>query len=131
MIGKDYWSAGITVRYAYAGGGRMGWCAELSYLDGGFCDDSPERGIVSTEGVLRTRYVIPASEAADVLTVAIDALKADAERLGITWRDPSVYYKYDGEDEDGPPPDGWRELLGSQADRLGWRRLYAAAGDVT
>jgi hypothetical protein len=62
-------------------------------------------------------------------------LRADAERLGIQWRDPTVYYKGDGEDPEYPPPDGWRELLAAQAARLGWYSIYAgpvpaASGDT-
>ena len=128
MIGSGYWSVGIEVVWRYAGGGDWGWAAKADFLDGGFCNDSADDGAVSTEGTIRTRYAVREGSTADALTVVIDVLKADAERLGITWNDgATVYYASDGEDEEYPPPDDWRELLGQQADRLGWKRLYGAS----
>lgn len=125
MIGNGYWSTGITVNYNYSGQGAYGWGAEVKYLDAGFCSDDADAGIVSTEGELRTRYYVRQGSEADALTVVIDVIKADAERLGITWQDTAcVYYKGDGEDGDNPAPDGWRELVDAQSRRLGWHTIY-------
>jgi len=127
MIGSSYGSTGITVVHTYAGGGEDGWAATLDYLDGGFCNDEPGKGIVSTEGTLRTRYCVRDGSCADPLGTAIDVLRADAERMGILWREPCLYYRGDGESPDWPPPDGWRDMLAAQAERIGWR-TYASAG---
>jgi hypothetical protein len=143
MIGNGYWSTGISVWYAYSGQGRHGWAAKVEYYDDGFCSDDADTGQVSTEGTLRTegelgtRYAVQQGEAADALTVVIDVIKADAERLGIRWGvdravPPSLYYRGDGEDENYPPPDGWRETLAAQSERIGWRPLYVElAPEVT
>ena len=125
MIGDGYWSTGITVKYGYASMGCNGWAAEATYLDGGFCNDDPANGVISTEGTLHTRYVVREQDGTDVLTAIIDAVKADAERLGVSWLTPHVYYKGDGEDENYPPPEGWREMIDAQAARLGWESLYS------
>lgn len=132
MIGSGYWSIGITVAWTYAGGGDYGWRASLSFLDDGFCSDDADQGVVSTEGKLQTRYAVREGDTADALTVVIDTLIADAQRLGILLAQPgggtaALYYEGDGENDEFPPPDGWRELLGQHADRLGWRRLYGSA----
>ena len=128
MIGNGYWSTGITVTWQYSGSGDYGWAASLEYLDDGFCNDDADVGRVSTEGTLHTRYAVRQGETADALTVVIDTIKADAERLGIRWGavtpGATVYYKGDGEDEDFPPPDGWREMVNAQAERLGWQSGY-------
>lgn len=121
MIGNGYWSTGITVTYSDWQGGA--WSAAVEYLDDGFCDDDAANGVISTQGKLHTRYQVrDGSEA--TLAAVIDVIKADAERLGITFRTdgagPNVYYKGDGEDEDYPPPDGWGEMVDAQAARLGW-----------
>ena len=129
MIGNGYWSTGIIVEYVYSGMGQMGWTAKADFLDGGFCNDNPEAGIVSTEGEVRSRYAVRNGETAHGLAVAVDAVKADVERLGIEWRNPRVYYPGDGEDGEHEPPQGWQEMLGAQADRLGWQRLYGPHGE--
>lgn len=126
MIGSSYWSPGITVVHTYSGGGKDGWAATLEYLDGGFCNDEPDRGIVSTEGTLCTRYCVKDGSCPDPLGTAIDVLKADAERMGIAWREPCLYYRGDGGNPDYPPPAGWLDLLQAQAGRIGWH-TYASA----
>lgn len=122
MIGEGYWSTGITVRFS---GGK--WSASADYLDNGFCDDSAEHERVSTQGKLHTRYYLRDGETKDALTVAIDIVKADAERLGITWTNPHVYMDGDGEWDDREYPSGWRRLVDDQAKRLGWEPLYHMA----
>ena len=72
----------------------------------------------ATEGRLRVCYQV------DDLTRAIDTLKADAERIGITWKDPTIYYPGDGEWEDVEYPPDWREITVVQSERLGWRAVY-------
>ena len=131
MIGSGYWATGITVRYGYSGMNLYGWAATVEFYDDGFCSDDTDRSTISTEGMLRTRYYVREGTHTDAaaLATAIDTVKADAEWLGITFRDdgvmaPCVYYQGDGEDEDYPPPAGWREMVDAQAARLGWRGLY-------
>ncbi|HEY9412389.1 MAG TPA: hypothetical protein VIP77_22615 [Jiangellaceae bacterium] len=124
MIGNGYWSNGITVRYS---DGR--WSASVAYYDDGFVNDTADDGTVSTEGTLHTRYFLRDGKTADALTVAIDTVKADAERLGISWNTPGigpfVYMDGDGENGGRDVPDNWRELVDEQARRLGWERLYS------
>lgn len=123
MIGNGYWSNGITVRYS---DGR--WSASVDYYDNGSANDRADTGDVSTEGRLHTRYFLRDGKTTDALTVAIDVVKADAERLGITWNTPGVgpfmYMLGDGENGGRDVPDNWRELVDAQARRLGWEPLY-------
>ena len=116
MIGKGYWATGITVKYGYSGMDRYGWAASVDFYDNGFCDDDTDGGAISTQGTLRTRYFVREGDGpdADALSAAVDAVKADAERLGINFRagltpSPCVYYQGDGEDEEWKPPAGGRE----------------------
>lgn len=125
MIGNKYWSNGITVRYS---DGR--WSASVDYYDNGFANDSADDARVSTEGRVHTRYYLRDGKTADALTVAVDAVKADAERLGITWNTPGVgpfvYMLGDGENDGREVPENWRELVDRQARRLGWEPLYGS-----
>ena len=127
-----YWATGIQVCWLERAGGdghgsRSGWSATIDFYDDGFCDDDADAGRVSTEGQLRTRYAVHDGQTVSGLTAAIDALLADAERLGIQFHDRSLYYRKDGEDPDWPAPDGWRALLAAQAERIGWTTPYVAA----
>jgi hypothetical protein len=130
MIGEGYWATGITVRYGYSGMDLYGWAAKVDFYDNGFCDDDTDAGAVSTQGTLKTRYLVREGTGADAdsLAVAIDAVKRDAERLGISFPEravpPTVYYEGDVEDEECPPPPGWRGMVNEQAQRLGWRPMY-------
>jgi hypothetical protein len=123
MIGERYWATGITVCRGYSGDGRYGWMASLDFYDDGFCED------LATQGQLATRYYVRAGD--DPLGLAIDTLKADAERLGIRFEasgdlSPGLWYRGDGDNPDYPPPAGWRDLLAAQAERIGWRTYHAA-----
>lgn len=132
MISKSgrYWSTGITVTYSefatrIDGTPYPGWAASLDYCDDGFADDDPDAGLVSTEGHLHTRYPVRDAKTRSGLSVAVDALVADAKRLGIefnaaSFQAPFLYYKGDGENEEYPPPDGWRETLAVEAARIGF-----------
>jgi hypothetical protein len=134
MIGNGYYSTGITVEYRYAGGDDYGWAASLDYLDGGFCNDVPGTSVISTEGTLCTRYAVRDRDAGSSLAAVIDVLKADAECMGITWREPAIYYRSDGEDPDHHPmPEGGWDMLRDQAQRLGWStcRRYVKQGGET
>lgn len=117
MIGASYWATGITVTHHPENWGGSSsarepreWAAYVDYLDDGFCDWH------STEGRLRTRYGTPS------LTEAIDLVKTDADRLGIVWKEPTLYVEGDGEDPEVSLPEGWRDLLAAECDRLGWRQ---------
>jgi hypothetical protein len=119
MIGSEYWTTGITVRYGYSGGGSNGWGASLDFYDDGFAEDD------STQGTLATRYF---ARGDDALTRALDTLKADAERLGIQFvgsagLPPGLWYT---DDLDFPAPAGWYETLSEQADRIGFRTHHSA-----
>jgi len=51
------------------------------------------------------------------------------KRLGITFEappqsQPSLYMHGDGEYADAEYPDGWRELINAEADRIGWTSPY-------
>lgn len=117
MIGSQYWSTGIAVKYiAPIGNSPAAWAVSLEFLDDGFC------GNASTEGSLRVRYV------REDLSAMIDTLKADAERLGICFKrgggTATVYMIGDGESalEDYPP--NWKRIVNDQARRLGWQPCY-------
>jgi hypothetical protein len=93
MIGDGYWATGITVCWNE----HLGWVASVDFYDDGFCEQG------STEGTLKTRYWSnDASEAS--LARQVDLVKADAERLGITFGRHAdsvpccLYYRGDGED---------------------------------
>ena len=133
MIGSSYWATGIQVVYGYSGSGAYGWAAQVEYYDDGWAgDDNPAEGIVVTEGILRSRYYLRGDGNLG-LTAAVDAVKHDAEQLGIEWKTgtglgPHVYYKDDGEHPDGyPAPEGWREMVNAQSRRLGWEPAYREA----
>jgi hypothetical protein len=128
VIGNGYWSTGITVRYGYSGMNLYGWGAEVKFYDDGWAgDDNADTGAVTTQGILSTRYCITEGTRpdADGLSAAVDAVKRDAERLGITWKpDATIFYERDGQGADYPPPDGWRGMVSAQAQRLGWEPIY-------
>ncbi len=126
MIGDDYWSSGITFTYRYPS--PQGWLASATFYDDGFGRSDADTGEISTTGVLATRYYVRDGHERDGLTAAIDAVKADAERLGITWRDPALFVPADGGDPQQPLPAGWRSLLDEQATRLGWDNPYPPSG---
>jgi hypothetical protein len=122
-----YWSTGITIRYRAPSNDRPAmWGAALDYYDDGFAgDDDPAAQRISTEGTLRTRYLVEDAEDTFTLAVVLDVLIADAAALGIALRGPSgdppcLYVKGDGEHDDVELPDDWREILREQAERIGW-----------
>lgn len=125
MIGDGYWATGITVRYLNG----SGWTAYVPFFDDGFIgDDDASAGIVSTQGRVETRYSFPGESG---LGAAVDAVKRDAERLGVKFCNragtpPTVYYEGDGETDQWPPPADWRSIVSWQARRLGWRPAYAS-----
>ncbi len=107
MVGDKYWTTGITVSHFF--GNR--WQALVEFFDDGFCQDE------STQGTLRTRYY-------GDLAHAIDTVIADADRLGIQWKDRRLYSIGDGEDYESPMPEGWKLLLKAQAERVGFEFPY-------
>lgn len=116
-----YWATGIVLR---CDGQR--WCGWIDYLDDGFCDDNADAGAISTEGTLRTRYMVWDGDQVSALSAVVDTLIADAAKLGIRLVNPfggvpSLYYEGDGEDPTNPPPAGWRQLLAAEAARIGWQ----------
>lgn len=125
MIGDGYWSSGIMLSYHPS---SHGWHAAAKYYDDGFAHSDADTGQISTVGVLESRYYIPDGRERDGLTAVLDAVKADAEQLGIHWRDPALFVPGDDEDPQQPLPDGWRGLLDEHARRLGWDNPYPIAG---
>jgi hypothetical protein len=119
MIGNGYWATGITVRYDP----DLGWTAWADFYDDGFAEQD------STEGRVKARYWSK-DTSVEALARQIDLVKADVERLGITFKDageqrPSLYIYADGEEEWSAPKD-WRALLADQSERLGWDWPYPA-----
>jgi hypothetical protein len=105
MVGNQYWSKGIAVRFYR----DRGWAAEAEFYDRGVADPR------ATQGTVKTRY--PSS-----LRDAIDTVKLDVERLGIVWQSASIYYDEDG---DLPPNQNgnrmtWIDTLREECHRLGW-----------
>lgn len=125
MTGSGWQSEGITIEYDFrqAEGPESadgfipsvwGWRASV-----GYCDYDRPGG---TWGNLNTRgLVLDDGEIGSSLGAVLDMLKADAERIGVTWADPHVCY------EGGPERaafflrDDWQEIVGREAKRLGWR----------
>lgn len=130
MIGNGFWSTGISVKFAYSGGGEYGWAAEANFFDAGFCNDDVPAGRISTEGTLRTRYPVRDTNHVAALAAAVDAVKVDAERMGVRWgvdgNGGTVYMENDGEDlpAESLPPGDWREHVNAQARRLDWAEAY-------
>jgi len=140
MINKGsatYWSTGVILRWTERAStrerdGRMvsspGWAGRIDYVDDGFCDDNADTGRVSTEGTLHTRYAVPDGDKVPGLTAVVDALLADAERMGIRFgvggQGPQLYYDGDAENQDYPPLPGWRGMLAEEARRIGWTSPY-------
>lgn len=136
-----YWATCIQLRWSAhtettADGTQLsGWYAHLDFYDDGFCDDDPDTGKISTQGRLATRYGVADGDTVTGLRAAIDALVADAARMGINFTAhstsrPYLYYEGDGDSEEFPPPDGWRQMLADEAARLGWRSVHDA-GEVS
>ncbi len=126
MIGDGYWSSGIMLTYHPS---TRGWHAAATYYDDGFGRSDADTGQISTVGALESRYYIPDGRERDGLTAVIDAVKADAEQLGIHWRDPALFVRGDGEDPQQPLPADWRTLLGEHASRLRWDSPYPPGSD--
>lgn len=127
----QYWSVGITLAYHPEGarddnGNKTpGWSGEVDYYDDGWAgDDDTDTGKLCTEGILRTRYVIVDGAQQSAVRAIIDTLIADSGRLGIRFGSadmpPRLFVRGDGEWDDTPLPDGWRELLSGEAERVGW-----------
>ena len=111
MIGNQYWTTGIKIR-RHADGR---WSLGLDYYDDGFANKE------STEGTLRVRYVVEDIER------AVRLLKADADRLGISFRapnpdmTPTIYW----DDEENPDVPGEHlQLVQNLCALLGWRCCY-------
>jgi hypothetical protein len=127
-----YWSVGITLTWHPEGardekGAKVdGWSGSVDYYDDGFAgDDDADSGTLCTEGTLRTRYVVADGRQQTALSAIVDTLIADAARLGIEFRisgkdSARLYVPGDGEWDSHPLPDGWRQLLAAEAERIGW-----------
>jgi hypothetical protein len=122
MIGQGYWATGITVDYVE----DLGWGVSADFYDGGFADDNPAEGRVSTEGVLRSRYRV------GDLTAAVKVLEADVERLGIPFRNsgggPALYAEFP-EDKSGWPRD-WVEQVEAAAAAVGFEPVGTGVQEI-
>jgi hypothetical protein len=130
-LSTTYWATGIILTWHpdgardQAGNKVHGWSGEVGYYDDGFRDDDTDAGKLSTQGTLRTRYVVADGTEQTAVRAIVDTLIADAQRLGIEFRtdgdhQPRLYVPGDGEWADHPLPEGWRELLAAEAARIGW-----------
>lgn len=121
MTRKRYWSTGIRIEYTEH---RVpAWGGEVDFFDDLLAEQDSSRGEISTYGHVQTRHFVPsAASHRDALTLVTDTLIRDAERLGIEFREPTIYATGEGVDPDYPFPDNWIGLLEEQADRLGWSR---------
>ena len=100
-----------------------GWHAALDYCDDGVRRQRPRDRPGLHRRHTPTRYPVRDSKIRSGLSIAIDTLLADAARLDIdfpTAPSPRLYYWGDGEDPNHPAPEGWRDLLAAEADRIGW-----------
>lgn len=112
MYGDKLFTIGITLKYGYGGGStQYGWWAKVDFEDFGHCDCD------SIHGSLSTKYI-------DNIQSAIDTIKADTEKLGIKFHGPMLFYVNDGNSKDYPPPEGWKELLKKEAERIGFKCPY-------
>ena len=128
-----YWSPGITVHWRENATGRNGvpvpaWGASLNFFDDGFTNDDADEGEVSTEGSLRTRYHVRDGDTVSGLSAAVDALIADAARLGIEFRgvpgdSPDLCFETEDELVSGE----LRGNIAREAARIGWSTPYAPA----
>jgi hypothetical protein len=117
-----YWTTGITLRYRdFQGNHPECWGGSLDFYDDGSKDDAAT-GQVSTEGVLHTRNFVEHENGETVLTAVIDTLIADATSFGIQFKNPhgKPTLSVEVEDEGMELPDGWRQMLRAQANRIGW-----------
>jgi hypothetical protein len=118
-----YYSDGIVVT-CYGGM----WCAEVSYSDPSATMAPPPS--VPVAGILQARNLSYDGEDPGLrLAAVIDAVKRDADRLGIEFRagatgGPRVYYRTLHDHAIAVPPANWRGLIAEQAERLGWKPLY-------
>ncbi|RJL21100.1 hypothetical protein [Bailinhaonella thermotolerans] len=105
-----WWASGISVWHDGAG-----WRGRVQFNDEGwFVSPQPDLAAGSTEGTLRTRDAVGDGRDRSGLSAVLDLLRSDAERLGITWRNPAGQAR----------PAGWRYLLNAQSVRLGWNAVY-------
>lgn len=126
-----YWSVGIVLTWHSDGardakGNKIpGWSGAVEYYDDGWLgDDNADAGLVATQGELTTRYPVADGDSRTALSAIVDALLADAGRLGIQFgtdhTPPRLYVPGDGEWKEPPLPGNWRELLATEAQRIGW-----------
>lgn len=122
-----YWSTGIVLTWHPDGarndvGGRVpGWMGAVGYWDDGWLgDDDADAGMVCTQGELTTRYPVADGESRSGLAAVIDALLADAGRLGVVFTNPHLLVPGDGGWAEPVLPEGWREMLAVEAERIGW-----------
>lgn len=123
-----WWSTGIVLKWIPdALPGQPGWHGTVHFYDDGCVPgDDADNGAVSTKGELATARFVIDGRHVPALQVIVDALLADAARMGILFKDDvrdyrDLYYEGDGEDPDWPPPAGWRDVLLAEATRIGWR----------
>lgn len=60
----------------------------------------------------------------EVISLCVEA----ALRMGVAFKDPTLYVPGDGEGADTGLPRNWRHLVREQSTRLGWRFLYELEG---
>lgn len=97
----------ISLKYGYGGGGNYGWSASLKWIDSKFA----EKGCV--EGDIRTRYFEKTID--DAICAVLDVARTfglASSCIGI-----GLFYADDGDNDQCPPPDGWKEMIIEAAKR--------------
>lgn len=84
MLGTGHFYNFVKLTYGYAGSGRSGWSAYVTFQDAGFCSGFTAGEDISTEGSLRTRYYVCDSDTnGSGVRAAIEAILKDLDALGV------------------------------------------------
>lgn len=68
-----------------------------------------------------SKIIIEARNYSEAIRKAIVNVLEATDKIGIIWKDLHLSYDIDGEFLDFPPPNGWRDLVKAEADRIGWK----------
>lgn len=110
---KTLMSTGIKLSH----NSRQGWSAEIEFSTMEHAQPS------CIEGRIGTRY------SSANLSEVVDRVMVVAKQIDIQFLKeggicPAIYVEDDGDDPD--LPSDWREIVGQQCTRLGWKNVYTA-----